>query len=328
MRIAVLGGGPGGYAAAFEAARLGAEPVLVERDRLGGTCLNWGCIPTKTILRTAHIALDTRRADAFGLHVAPARVDVDALRQRKDAVVADLVSQIESVAARLKVRVVHGEGRLAQPHALEVTGADGSVERIEADAVILATGSEAFKLPGIDHTIPGVWTSDDAVALREIPGSIVIVGGGVIGLEFACAYAAFGTRVTIVELMEQVLPGMDRRIAREAQRALEALGVRFVLGDAVEAVERLEDGCEARLRSGDVLRSDVVMSAVGRVPGRRALQHLAAARFCLHGVIGGGLVLLASRRSASPSSDARSSSTSTCARVFLASTRSAISSAA
>lgn len=274
MRIVVLGGGPGGYAAAFEAARLGAEVVLVERERLGGTCLNWGCIPTKTILRSAHIVADTRDAAEFGLDASVARVDVDRLRERKERVVDELVGQVEGTARRLKVRVVYGEGRLVAPLVAEVALADGSgSERVEGDAVILATGSVPFRLPSIDHDVPGVWTSDDAVALREIPGEILIIGGGVIGLEFACAYAAFGSTVTVVELMEQVLPGNDRRVVKATQAALEEMGVRFFLGDAVEGVERQGERVRAVLRSGESLEADVVMSAPGRIPNSAGLGY-------------------------------------------------------
>ncbi|NTW28303.1 MAG: dihydrolipoyl dehydrogenase [Coriobacteriia bacterium] len=268
MRIAVLGGGPGGYAAAFEAARLGAEVTLIERSRLGGTCLNWGCVPTKTILRSAHIVKDTAEAEEFGLVAQRATVDIDRLRVRKEGVVDDLVGQIEATAKRLKVRVVYGTGRLVAdaPHTIEVELTGGGAETISADAVILATGSEVFKLPNIDHDLEGVWTSDEAVALSEIPGDIVIIGGGVIGLEFACAYAAFGSKVTVVELMDQVLPGNDKRVVKLAQSRLEAMGVEFHLGDAVESVKRADGRMLSTLRSGAVLESDIVMSAVGRVP--------------------------------------------------------------
>ncbi len=266
MRIVVLGGGPGGYGAAFEAARLGAEVTLIERARLGGTCLNRGCVPTKTILRSAHIVADTRAAASFGLHATPAAVDVAALRARKESIVDELAGQIEATGRRLKVRVVSGSGRLVSPKSVEVELADGGTEVVEAEALILATGSAVFKLPSIDHDLEGVWTSDEAVGLAEIPDQIVIVGGGVIGLEFACAYASFGSTVTVVELMEQVLPGNDKRVVKQAQLALEAMGVTFHLGDAVERVERLDGRMVSTLRSGAVLTSDVVMSAVGRMP--------------------------------------------------------------
>ncbi|MCL4078635.1 dihydrolipoyl dehydrogenase [Coriobacteriia bacterium Es71-Z0120] len=266
MRIVVIGGGPGGYAAAFEAARLGADVVLVERDRLGGTCLNWGCVPTKAILRSAHAALDARNAASLGLSGSPLSVDLPALEARTRGVMDELRGQLEATARRLKVAVIRGSGRLSAARIVEIEMADGGSQTIEADAVIVATGSEPFRLPNIDHSLPGVWTSDDAVSLKEIPARILVIGGGVIGLEFACAYAAFGSQVTVVELTEQVLPGMDKRVARTVQQALEALGATFVLGDAVEAVEERGGGMFSSLRSGRAVESDVVLSAVGRVP--------------------------------------------------------------
>ncbi len=273
MHIVVLGGGPGGYAAAFEVARLGAQVTLIEAARLGGTCLNWGCIPTKTILRSAHIIVDTKEAASFGLTAAPATVDIPALRARKDRVVDELVKQIESSAKRLKVRVVAGTGRLTGPRTVEVTLADGTTEVIEGDALILATGSAVFKLPTIDHSLEGIWTSDDAISLTDVPDEMVMIGGGVIGLECACAYAAFGSRVVVVELMDQILPGNDRRVVRETQAALEGLGISFRLADAVERVERVDGRMRTTLRSGEVLTSDVVMTAVGRIPNSAGLGY-------------------------------------------------------
>jgi dihydrolipoamide dehydrogenase len=266
MRVIVLGGGPGGYTAAFEAARLGAEVTLIERDDLGGTCLNWGCIPTKTILRSAHIVHDTRYAAEFGLHAEPAAVDLPKLRERKEGVVSELRGQIESQARRLKVDVVCGTGRLVGPRTVEVDLADGGTAVHEADILILATGSVVFKLPCIDHDLPGVWTSDEAVSLTEIPAELVLVGGGIIGLEFANAYAAFGTKVTVVELMAQVMPGNDKRVAKAVQASLEAMGVEFRLQTSVTHVEQVGDRVRATLSDGEMLEGDIVMSAVGRKP--------------------------------------------------------------
>jgi len=271
MRITVLGGGPGGYQAAFEAARLGAEVTLVEKERLGGTCLNSGCIPTKTILRSAHIVVDTRHAADFGLLAEVAAVDVDRLRERKEGVVDELVTQIEATTKRLKVNVVSGFGRLEGPDKVVVETSVGETQTLEQDALILATGSVVFKLPNIDHSMDGVWTSDDAVAMNEIPKEIIIIGGGVIGLEFACVYAAFGSKVTVVELMEQVLPGNDRRVVKATQAALEEMGVEFFLGDAVQTVERDGERMMATLRSETALEADIVMSAVGRIPNSEGL---------------------------------------------------------
>ena len=265
MRIAVLGGGPGGYSAAFEAARLGADVTLVEKARLGGTCLNWGCIPTKTILRSAHIAADARHCEMFGLSGGDLTVDCDALRARKESVVDELVGRLDVQAKRLKVDVVLGDGRMTGAKQLTVATADGDVI-VDADAIILATGSVPFLLPSIDHSLPGVWTSDEATSLMCIPDRVVIIGGGVIGLEFADAYVNFGSSVDVVELTPRVMPGNDKRVQREAQKALEALGVRFHLGTAAEKVEQIGTEVVTTLANGEVLTSDVVLSAPGRKP--------------------------------------------------------------
>ncbi|MBI5230865.1 MAG: dihydrolipoyl dehydrogenase [Coriobacteriales bacterium] len=272
MRIVVLGGGPGGYTAAWEAARLGAEVTLVEKARLGGTCLNWGCIPTKTILRSAHIVKDTREAAEFGLVATTALVDIVRLRQRKEGVVDELVGQLYGMARKLKVDVVEGEGRMTGPKELTVETAEGPLV-IAADAVILASGSVPFLLPNIDHSLSRVWTSDEATSLTEIPAEVVIIGGGVIGLEFACAYANFGSKVDVVELTPTVLPGNDKRVQREAQKALEAQGVTFHLGIAVDSVAQNGDRISAMLTDGTVLEADVVLSAPGRKPFSEGLGY-------------------------------------------------------
>lgn len=265
MRILVLGGGPGGYSAAFEAARLGAEVTLVERSRLGGTCLNCGCIPTKAILRSAHIVKATREARDYGLVSATAMLDVPSMRERKEAIVDELVSQVYGTARRLKVDVVPGEGRLVSAHEVAVTTERGEMS-IMADAIILATGSVPLLLPSIDHSLERVWTSDEATALMQVPSEVIIIGGGVIGLEFADAYANFGSKVDVVELTPSVMPGNDKRIQREAQAALEEIGVTFHLGVAVDSVEQHGERVTAKLTDGSTLEADVVLSAPGRKP--------------------------------------------------------------
>ncbi|MDO8963529.1 MAG: dihydrolipoyl dehydrogenase [Coriobacteriia bacterium] len=265
MHIVVLGGGPGGYSAAFEAARLGAQVTLIEKEYLGGTCLNWGCVPTKTILRTARIAWDARNAAEFGLRLPAADVDEERLLERKQGIVEDLRAQIEATAKRLKVDVIYGEGRLTAPRTVRVT-TEGTHRDIEGDAIILATGSEVFKLPSIDHSLERVWTSDEATSVLATPDSILIVGGGVIGLEFACAYASFGAQVTVVELMPAVLPGNDKRVQKAAQSALEAMGVTFYLGQAAESIGQFGDRMITTMPDGTMIETDYVLSAVGRKP--------------------------------------------------------------
>ena len=275
--IVVIGGGPGGYSAAFEAAAHGARVTLVERERLGGTCLNWGCIPTKTMLRTAHIVRDVAHAERYGLQaMAPAAVDVAALRARKQSVVDELVGQVEQSAKRLKVQVLYGEGRIIAPGTVEVATAPSDdnpagVVTLDADATIIATGSVPMALPFIDHSLERVWTSDDAVSIREIPAEIIIMGGGVIGVEFATAYAAFGSKVTVVELAPTLIPGNDKRVTRAMATALQEQGVELRLGASVTAVAQSADGARvtATLEGGEVLEADVLLSAVGRMPNTR-----------------------------------------------------------
>jgi dihydrolipoamide dehydrogenase len=192
-------------------------------------------------------------------------VDCHALRVRKEGVVDELVGQLDTQAKRLKVTVVNGDGRMTGPKQITVATADGDVV-IDAEAVILATGSVPFLLPSIDHSLPGVWTSDEATSLTSIPKSIVIIGGGVIGLEFADAYVNFGATVDVVELTPAVLPGNDKRVQREVQKALEAQGVNFHLGVAADKVEQDGDEVVVTLTDGAVLRAQFVLSAPGRKP--------------------------------------------------------------
>jgi dihydrolipoamide dehydrogenase len=265
MRIVVLGGGPGGYSAAFEAARLGASVTLVEKENLGGTCLNWGCVPTKTILRSARIAWDARNAAEFGVRLPLADVDEERLLDRKESIVEQLRAQLEQTAKKLKVELVYGAGTLVAPHAVRVT-LENEVRDYEGDAVILATGSEVFRLPGIDHSCERVWTSDEATSMLAVPRSILIVGAGVIGLEFACAYASFGADVHVVELTSSVLPGHDKRVQRAMQEALERMGVVFHLGHAADSIGQFGEKMETVLADGTMIETEYVLSAVGRKP--------------------------------------------------------------
>lgn len=270
MRLLVLGGGPGGYGAAFEAARLGAAVTLVEKENLGGTCLNWGCIPTKTILRSARISLDARNSEEFGLRLDPAEVDIERMMERKEGIVEELRGQIEATARRLKVEVVYGEATMTGPKKVRVS-TEGTHVEYQPDAIILATGSVVFKLPNIDHDLERVWTSDEAVSLVDMPARMLIIGGGVIGLEFACAYASFGSEVHVVELTPSVLPGIEKRVQKTMQTALEEMGVNFYLGTSATAVEQRDEIMTTTLSDGTVIETDYVLSAVGRKPNSEGL---------------------------------------------------------
>jgi dihydrolipoamide dehydrogenase len=277
QKLIVLGGGPGGYIAAFEAAKqakaagLDLEISIVEKSRLGGTCLNLGCIPTKTILKTAHALSAAKSAGDFaitGVEKDALDFDLDALRARKDEVVANLVSQIEASAKRLNIEIIEGLGKL---HAgspsieLAVQRNSGEEEIYSCDALIIATGSTPTILPALDADF--VWTSDDALDLHTVPESIIIVGGGVIGVEFADAYASFGSKVSVVELAKTLLPWQDKRLGKTLARDFKARGIDLHLSTSVEAVAQDEQGrAVASLSNGKEISADVIMSAVGRRP--------------------------------------------------------------
>lgn len=274
--IAIIGGGPGGYQAAFIAADLGARVTLIEKEHFGGTCLNHGCVPTKTILRTAQLFDDMRRAPEFALAPVQPVLDLDQLRTRENEVMDTLRAQIAHGLSARKVEVVSGLGRMTGPKQVTVTlnepDESGATTRVvDADAIIIATGSEPFRLPMIDHTLPRVWTSDEALELREIPSEIIICGGGVIGAEFASAYESFGSKVTIVELAPTLLPGQDKRITRTLEKAFKQRDINLKLKTSVESVRQEGERVIVSLSNGETIEADVLMSAVGRAPRAQGL---------------------------------------------------------
>lgn len=274
VTVAVLGAGPGGYAAAFEAAKRGADKVyLIERDHVGGTCLNRGCIPTKTIMRSAHAMRDIQTASEVALEgTLSARLNLAALRERKIGVVEQLRAQIMAGVKKHKVEFVAGTGTMSGPHQITVELAkpalDGATTQvIDADIIILATGSLPFKLPMINFELENVWTSDEALELDKLPQTVVICGGGVIGAEFASAYASFGCHVSVVELAPTLLPGNDKRITRALAQTFKAQGIDVFTEISVASVEETADKrVQVHLSNGQSLEADVLLSAVGRVP--------------------------------------------------------------
>ncbi|MCJ7620377.1 MAG: FAD-dependent oxidoreductase, partial [Anaerolineae bacterium] len=210
--IAIIGAGVGGYVAAIRAAQLGARVALIERERVGGVCLNWGCIPTKAMVSSIELLLELERAEEFGIIVAEPAFDFARMMSRKDKVVERLVSGVESLLHVHKVDVISGVGEFVSPTQVKVTGE--SPREIEAQKLIIATGSKPAMppVPGLD--LPGVVTSNEVVRLKEPPDDLVIVGGGVIGVEFASIFNALGTKVTIVEMLPSVLTTVDEELAR------------------------------------------------------------------------------------------------------------------
>lgn len=231
--ITIIGGGPGGYVAAIRAAQLGAQVTLIEKDTLGGTCLNRGCIPTKALLQSADILAEIRNAAAFGISAEKVSLDFSAVTKRKEAVVKQLVAGVTSLMRKNNINVIKGIGTLIDA---KTVGILGESDKISADSIIIATGSKPSTVPikGIDE--PGVITSDEALTMEQLPKSTVVIGGGVIGLEFAQILYKMGSKVTIVEMMPQILPTEDTEIANALENILKKDGMEIFTNATVTSI--------------------------------------------------------------------------------------------
>ncbi|MBC7261354.1 MAG: FAD-dependent oxidoreductase, partial [Chloroflexi bacterium] len=271
--IAIIGAGPGGYVAALRAAQLGAKVVLIEKDKLGGVCLNWGCIPTKTLLRTAEVLKLAQEATEYGVLVDGVRLDWAAAQKRKDGVVRRLTGGVKFLLEKAGVQLLPGTARFVSPTALEVVGANGQ-ERVEAKDYVIATGSRPASLPVPGLEGPGVLTSDDVLALDKLPESLLVIGAGPIGVEFATLFRACGVQVTLVELLPRVLPTLDEDLGAEVERALKKAKVAIYTGSQVSKVEA-KNGKYAVTIQGTkqqtVVEVDKILVAVGRRPNVEGL---------------------------------------------------------
>lgn len=268
-RILVLGGGPAGYVAALRAAQLGAEATVVEAREIGGTCLNRGCIPTKAMVAGAERLVMARGAAEFGVRVGEVGLDFAAFMARKERATVQLRDGVAQLLKGRKVEVVAGRATLAGPGRLALD--DGRT--LEGDAVILASGSEPVRLPVFDWDDERVMTSDEFLVIDHVPERLAIVGGGVIGCEFASVFAKLGSEVTVVEMLDQLLPGEDERTGRTLQQAFRRLGIEVVLKNAVEAVSATPDSLTLRLADGRKVAADVTLVGVGRRPVSRGLGY-------------------------------------------------------
>ncbi len=265
--LVILGGGSGGYAAALRASQLGLSVVLVERDRLGGTCLHQGCVPTKALLHVAELADAARAGDAHGIRATFEGVDLDGVNAFKDGVVQRLHKGLQGLVQSSGTTLVHGDGRLVGPTTVEVAG-----ERYTGTNLVLATGSHPRTLPGIelDHR---VMTSEQALHLTEVPERAVIIGGSVIGVEFASVWRSFGAEVTLVEGLPSLVPLEDPAIGKQLERAFRKRGIGFRTGVLVRDVESSDSGATVTLEGGDLLAADVVLVAIGRGPSTAGLGY-------------------------------------------------------
>ena len=259
--LVVLGGGSGGYACALRAAELGKRVALIEKDKVGGTCLHRGCIPTKALLHAAEIADQAKESAKFGIKTTFEGVQMPGVLSYQESVVDRLWKGLQSTIASRKIDTVIGDGRLVSPTSVRV---DGTV--YEADHVVLATGSEPRSLPGLDIDGTRVITSDDALRLDRVPSSVIVLGGGVIGVEFASVWRSFGADVTIVEMLPQLLPLEDESSAKTLQRMFRRRGISFQLNTAFESVKHSDAGVTVTLAGGKTLEAELLLVAVGRGP--------------------------------------------------------------
>jgi dihydrolipoamide dehydrogenase len=262
----VLGGGPAGDVAALRGAQLGAQVTLIERAELGGTCLNWGCIPTKSLLATADLLRKIRRAAEFGIEVGDVHIDFTRMMERKEEVVLKMRSGVEAACKRRKVDVVRGQG-VIDGDAVVVEGT-----RYEYDHLVVCVGTEAFGLPGVDMDHPSVVTSNGILRLERIPERLLVIGGGVIGCEFASFFAPLGSRITVVEMLPQILAGVEPRIVTQFRKLMEQQGITFLTGRKLaEISEYRADDLTARLDDGTEIDADVLLVSIGRKPETRGI---------------------------------------------------------
>lgn len=268
VQLAIIGSGPGGYVAGIRAGQLGLKAVVIEKEALGGVCLNVGCIPTKALLHASHIYSAPDEARRMGIKFAGVEVDLKKLNGWKKSVVKRLVSGVDFLLKNNGTEVIYGEARLVGKNEILVKGGDGEEIRIKADSIILATGSRPSFIPGFEPDHERIWDSTDALEIKFIPDRFLVIGAGAVGLEFASIYARFGSRVTVVEIMDQIVPGSDSEAARMLERALKKQGIEILTSSRVVSREG-EGPFRVKIEKEgkeDVREFDAILVATGRKP--------------------------------------------------------------
>jgi len=278
-RIIVIGGGPGGYTAALKAAKLGAQVMLVEREEIGGLCTNWGCIPTKIYKNVAHIIELERLAPTFGLELTIKKLDFHHLQAFKDRIVDQLRRGIKVLLEKNGVNIVKGQARFLSENKIEIENGEERIE-VEGDGFIVATGSvpKELNIPG--GAMAGLWTSRELVEAEDLPQSIAIIGGGVVGIEFAFILAAFGLEVSVIELLPHILPGVDTEIVEYLENTLaRKIGVNLYLGRRLESITYSDDKFHLYIGKSETISVDRVLVAIGREPADTTGLYALGAKF-------------------------------------------------
>jgi len=267
--LVVIGGGPAGYAAAIRAGQLGKKVACLEAERAGGTCLNWGCIPTKALLKSAELYAKMQKAEAYGLRAEGLSFDFAKVVERSRGVSSQMAKGIEFLFKKNKVEYLVGRGQVSAPGMVSVVEGERKGEFLRTKNILLATGCQMRRIPGLDYDGERVMTSREALAATRMPKSVVIVGAGAIGVEFAYFYNAFGAQVTLVEMLPQVLPVEDEEVARQLHRTFEKLGIAVHTSTKCENFRVGKNSVTLDLVSGDkktALEAEVLLSAIGVVP--------------------------------------------------------------
>jgi dihydrolipoamide dehydrogenase len=258
--VLILGGGSGGYACALRSAELGLSVILIDKDKLGGTCLHRGCIPTKALLHAAEVADSSRESENFGVISTFEGIDMPKVNEYRDGVVARLYKGLQGLVKSRNVTFVEGAGTLVDSHTIEVNGV-----KYTGKNVVLATGSYAKSIPGLEIS-GSIMTSDQALNLDYVPKSVIVLGGGVIGVEFASVWRSFGADVTIVEGLPHLVPNEDEAVSKALERAYRKRGINFILGTKFASASHSDSGVDVTLEDGKVISSELLLVAVGRGP--------------------------------------------------------------
>lgn len=267
--VIVLGSGPGGYVAAIRASQLGLKTAVVERESLGGICLNWGCIPTKALLKSANVFDYMNHAEDFGIKMGSPKADFGGMIKRSRGVADGMNKGVTFLLKKNKVDVIMGEGKLQTGKKIEVTDKDGKKSTVEGDNIIIATGARAKELPNIKIDGKKIIEYRKAMSLEKQPKKMVVMGSGAIGSEFAYFYSTIGTEVTIVEFLDNVVPREDEEVSKQLGRTFKKNGIKIMTGSSVEKVDTSGSGCKVHVKTKkgkEVIECDVVLSAVGVTP--------------------------------------------------------------